>query len=49
MTASGYKYKQQPIEELSRADLLAALIESNEHVDDLMQEIDALKAAQGES
>ena len=49
MTASGYKYQGQPIEELSRADLLAALIETNEHIEDLMEEIDALKAAKGES
>lgn len=49
MTMTGYKYQQQPIEELSRADMLAALIEANEHIDDLLAEVAELKSLLGDS
>lgn len=44
MALSGYKYQNAPIEELSRADMLAALIEANEHIEDLLEEIEDLRS-----
>lgn len=44
MHLSGYKYRRVPIEELSRAEMLEALIEANEHIEDLMEEIEDLRS-----